>query len=248
LSTTWVGELATLLAVRAETLTGKSAQVCMRWIFGAVSYLLSIALAGSAIGDTELNEIIQQQADARQKATEYYVENARRGAYLAYFWGMCFGALVNGGLAFGFIALLHWGVPHLWGLHVSNTDQSFAVATAVAGAMGTILSVLLRMTRGGFGISYEIGWSRLFFIGSFRPYIGAVSGLATYFALRANLLEVAKDRKNDVFALFVFLAFLSGFSERFARDTFLGIEKTVTPGATTDATGSGASSASGQSP
>jgi hypothetical protein len=231
-----------VLAVRAQTLRGPNAQVCMRWIFSAVSYLLGTVLAPSRrLDDAARKDIVARQAVALNAATEYYTENATRGAYLSYFWGMCSGALSNGCLAFGFVAFVHWGVPHLWGIHVSNHGQAFALGAVVAGGMGTILSVLLRMTRGGFRVSYEIGWWRLFILGSFRPFIGAATGLATYFALRADLISIQKTR---TFALVVFLAFLSGFSERFARDTFLGIANTVTPGsgetasgATTPATG-----------
>ncbi len=229
-----------VLAVRAQHLRGPNAQVCMRWIFSAVSYLLGTVLASSDPPDTPATkDIVKRQTAALEAATKYYSENASRGAYLAYFWGMCFGALCNGALAFGFVALVHWGVPHLWGIHVSNKGQAVAVGAVVAGAMGTILSVLLRMTRGGFAVSYEIGWSQLFVIGSFRPFIGAVTGLATYFAVRADLTVPTQPR---TFALIAFLAFLSGFSERFARDTIMGIAEASTPGkAAAPATGTGGS-------
>ena len=60
-----------------------------------------------------------------------HARNASRGAYIAHFWGMCFGALCNAIVAFGLISFVHWGVPALWGLHVSNRAQAFA-ASALA--------------------------------------------------------------------------------------------------------------------
>lgn len=227
-----------VLAVRAQHLRGPNAQVCMRWIFGAVSYLLGTVLASSGpLDPATTKEIVKRQTAALEAATQYYAENASRGAYLTYFWGMCFGALCNGALAFGFVALVHWGVPHLWHLEVSNTGQAFAVGAVVAGAMGTILSVLLRMTRGGFAVSYEVGWSRLFVIGSFRPFIGAVTGLATYFAIRADLTATTTTDHSKTFALVAFLAFVSGFSERFARDTIMGLADTAAGRSAASATG-----------
>ena len=237
-----------VLAVRAQHLRGPNAQVGMRWIFSAVSYLLGIVLATSTPPSrATTKDIVKRQTAALAAATQYYSENASRGAYLAYFWGMCFGALCNGSLAFGFVALVHWGVPHLWGIHVSNTGQAFAVGAVVAGAMGTILSVLLRMTRGGFAVSYEIGFSRLFVIGSFRPFIGAVTGLATFFAVRADLAATAPTSdKSKTFALIAFLAFVSGFSERFARDTIMGMAQTAATGkGTAPATGTTSTGSAG---
>ncbi len=83
------------------------------------------------------------------------------------------------------------------------------------------------MTTGRFGVAYEIGRTRLFVIGSFRPFIGAAFGAATFFALQAGFISV----KDKSFPVIVFVAFLAGFSERFARDTILGIGKTIAPAA-----------------
>jgi hypothetical protein len=234
-----------VLAVRAQMLRGQSSHFCMQWIFAGIVHLIATVAAAPDRKPTDeaTAQVLARHRRAMRNVNAYYLVNATRGAHLDYFAGMMLGALVNGGLAIGFVFFLRYAAPWLWDIHVSPRDQAFAFGCVAAGAIGSILSVVLRMTVGRFATDYEAGRSRLWVIGSFRPFIGAVSGLALYFAVRGNFVTI-KDNQNR-FVVLAFLAFLAGFSERFARDTFMSAENVLAPmaaaahppsgGATTDA-------------
>src|SRR5437867_6796390 len=75
-----------------------------------------------------------------------------------------------------------------------------------------------------FGLDPEIGRRALFTLGTYRPAVGAIFGVALYFLLQSSLLEI--NAKNS-FATFVVAAFLGGFSERFVKVMLQGAEKSM---------------------
>ena len=93
-------------------------------------------------------------------------------------------------------------------------------------ALGAVVSVLSRMASPNkFDIDPEVGRRALIFLGIFRPFVGAVFGLALYFLLQSSLLQVSSDRNQ--FATYVFAAFLGGFSERFVKVMLHGAEDSL---------------------
>ena len=54
-------------------------------------------------------------------------------------------------------------------------------ACYTSGAVGAIVSVMSRMSGDRFTVDYEVGRHALRWLGSFRPLIGAVFGVALYF-------------------------------------------------------------------
>jgi hypothetical protein len=233
-----------LLAVRAEILRGPNAHLCMQWIMAGIAYLLATVVAApeGKLSPEVTKEILARQQPAMRNANAYYLVNATRGAHIDYFGGMMLGALFNTLLAIGAFLFIRWPVHWLWGVGIDETDQAYAFGCIAAGAIGAIFSVVLRMTVGRFTTDFESGRSRLWVIGSFRPFIGAVSGLALYFAAKGGFISFHQNQ--DKFVVLAFLAFLSGFSERFARDTFLGAEAAVTPVAPTPPSGGATTTAS----
>jgi hypothetical protein len=83
------------------------------------------------------------------------------------------------------------------------------------------------MGRDRFSLDYEVGRAPAFWLGAFRPFIGAIFGLVVYFALRSELVQWKEPDKGRAFFFFTFLAFLSGFSERFAHVVLGSAERTV---------------------
>jgi hypothetical protein len=92
------------------------------------------------------------------------------------------------------------------------------LAVAVGGAMGAVLSVLQRMGR-GLDLGPE-GERRAFKQqGLFRPVIGAVLGIASFVLLKGGLVSLSTPPGNANQVLYYGgIAFLAGFSERFAQD------------------------------
>ena len=119
---------------------------------------------------------------------------------------------------------------------VPGVDLKLFVGCLVAGSLGAIMSVLIRMSGGKFEVNHEIGREYVRNLGFARPYIGAIFALLVYFAFQGGLLQQIKvpASAGGAFAFFAASGFLIGFSERFAKD----IIRTAEAGA--GATGSAA--------
>ena len=99
-------------------------------------------------------------------------------------------------------------------------DWSAPVAALVAGALGAVVSVIQRINQGKFTLEYDTGRLYAMFLGGLRPLIGGAFALVLSFAFTGGLLSLP-SRSTDAhrkLALLV-VAFLAGFSERWAQDT-----------------------------
>jgi hypothetical protein len=131
----------------------------------------------------------------------------------------------TGGMLFGVIglvavAILSALVLWIFGAFDSHSTgiQTFFACYA-AGALGAIVSVMARMAsaRNEWIVDYEVGRPALRFLGSFRPFVGAIFGVAMYFTVKAGLLQITPSSKSTSFYWYTSLAFLAGFSERFTK-------------------------------
>ena len=191
-----------------EFLTPKPRKVCMRMIMGVVSSLLGTLDRRSADGKPACLETLEIESleAVIEQARGYYDRSAQRQAQIEYFIGMAAGlALLVGGL----FAL---GIP---------TGETFGsealLATPLAGGLGAFVSVLARMTRGQLLLSYESGRMIMRLLGLTRPLLGALFGVAVYVLLQGGLLSI-QALGNDAELSYIGLAFVAGFSERFAQD------------------------------
>jgi len=92
------------------------------------------------------------------------------------------------------------------------------------------VSVMLRMrpdTRTGFSVDYEVGRGPLFWLGAFRPVIGAIFASVLYFALESDFIQLGTISQQSTFTFYDFVGFLAGFSERFTHVIFGQAELTV---------------------
>lgn len=115
-------------------------------------------------------------------------------------------------------------------LHPHETTIRRLYASMAAGAVGAIVSVLMRMsrmpgTRGEFKIDHELGSAGVRRLGALRPLVGAVSGVVVALLVQTTL--VANQNGSVPTAFFVVIAFLAGFSERWTRVMFAGAMRTV---------------------
>jgi hypothetical protein len=118
------------------------------------------------------------------------------------------------------LGLWIFGAMHF---HEAGTQAFFACLTA--GAVGAFVSVLSRMSSPAkFELDPEVGRRAIFFLGAYRPLVGSIFGLASYFLLQSSLLQVESGKE---FATFVVAAFLGGFSERFVKVMLSNAEKSV---------------------
>lgn len=89
------------------------------------------------------------------------------------------------------------------------------------GAVGALLSVLERLTRGALGVQFETDNGAMTISGISRPVVGALSGMALVVLVKGNIVlpPLGKATETDYGLFFVVgIAFLAGFSERLVKD------------------------------
>jgi hypothetical protein len=200
------------LAIRAsEVLRGTSERIALQRIFNVASHLLGFLdrLEGKP-SDVELRHVTESQTRELRQVRDYYFRAGANAGRIVYFWGMMIGLLSMAALA-----------PLVWlimrGFDVSTSQLKTFFACYAAGAVGAIVSVMSRMSKADtFKLDFEVGRPALRRIGSFRPQIGAVFGVLTYFVLESGMLDITKEGSQKFF-YYGTLAFVAGFSERWTK-------------------------------
>lgn len=200
-------------------LGGRSRQVLVEMIFVIVTYLLGVLDALKPTGDLD-SPVVRKRIEAALAAVTKELERldgfaksaARKASLRFYLLG-----LPLGGLA---IVLLIWAAR--W-LSIIGTPPTLLRICLTCGGIGAIVSVMVRITRGqNIYIDSQQGHAVTVLAGSFRPVIGAVFGAALYVFMEGDLLPIARpDAAADDSYFFAGLAFLAGFSERWAQDTIV---------------------------
>jgi len=105
-------------------------------------------------------------------------------------------------------------------LRFASGDR-YAFGALAAGAIGAVVSVLQRISANDFALEFDVGGRYVLFVGGLRPALGAVFGLAVYFAFTSGLvaLRLPDAGSNKRFYAILALAFVAGFNERWAQDT-----------------------------
>lgn len=200
-----------------QYLNPKPRKICMRMIFGIVVALLGTLDVPPSQGrqrpfSSNLTAVESLEAELEQ-ARRYYDRSAQRQAQVEYFKGMIGGLvlLIAGLVVLGVIA----GAPLL---------HEPLLATPLAGGAGAIVSVMTRMTRDQLSLNYESGVTTIRLLGAIRPLLGALFGGALYLMLAGGLITVAQTPKNetDLIYFYTAIAFVAGFTERWAQDVVTG--------------------------
>jgi hypothetical protein len=200
------------LAVRATAvLTGVRQRICLELATSCAANLLSLVDARARAGDKTKTAAALKDEDAAISKVEAYYHNAANGqAQLIYFAGIATVTIALGGIAAVWLSV-SWASP---------------VAALVAGALGAVVSVIQRINSGKFVLEYDVGCPYTFFLGGLRPLIGGVFAMAITFAFSGGLLQLPVGSQESTdhrhLALLV-LAFLAGFSERWAQDTLTAV-------------------------
>jgi hypothetical protein len=196
------------LAVRAQTiLTGVRQRICLQLVAASAAHLLSLVDSSSGHADAEATAAaLRRERASIDRTVQYYHQAANGQAQIAYFAGM---ATTAGAISLiaGLVLTIHWAT---W------------VAAVIAGSVGAVVSVVQRINAGDFELEYDVGRPYAFFLGGLRPLIGAAFALAISFAFTSGMMHLpisGTDRQaNERYAILV-VAFLAGFSERWAQDT-----------------------------
>jgi hypothetical protein len=220
------------LAVRViEVLRDTSKRIAIQRVFNSMSFVLGFAETDGAQHAAETKRVVEAQEAELEDIERYYHGAKGRSGQIVYL----------GGTLLGIVPFL--GIAAVAGIfNVVQGGQSSVRTGAVcfaAGAVGALVSVTSRMNQENTLIDPEFGRDTVRTLGSLRPFIGAVFGLMTFFALRSGLVSlVGSDTKASYsFYFYVVLSFAAGFSERLAQDMLLGAAFKVGASKTTDAAG-----------
>jgi hypothetical protein len=216
------------LAIKAsEVLRGTSERIAMQWIYSVESDLLGFVerARSSSISKDEINAVAQSQSLEIIQIEKYYSRAAEKAARIVYFWGMMVGVLVAGLLLLA-IAFPLWRTGWFDQPHTHETETFFV--SYMAGGVGAVVSVLMRMSSNKFRVDFEIGRMTVRRLGSFRPFIGCVFGIALYFLIKSGIPNVTLPTdKTTAFFFLGSLAFLAGVNERWTNVMFGQAERTV---------------------
>jgi len=223
-----------LLAIRvSEILRGTSERIAMRWILGVQAHLLGfIERTQGRLDEDELakqeRQVVESQTHELVKIEDYYHRSATKAGRIVYVSGMLIGTVLT---AFG--AALLAPIPLLLGFFDASEVQVLAIPFICygAGAMGALVSALARMGSGPgkFEIDFEVGRPLLRRLGVYRPFVGAVFGVAVYFLLASGLLVTEHPSEDQAIYFYGILAFFAGFSERFTNVIFGQAQRMIGP-------------------
>jgi hypothetical protein len=200
-----------------QYLTPKPRKICMRMIFGIVVALLGVLDVPQSERrqrpfSSNLTAVESLEAELEQ-ARRYYDRSAQRQAQFEYFVGMV------GGLILLLVGLVVIGL--IAGARLLHEPL---LATALAGGAGAVVSVMMRMTRDQLSLNYESGLPTIRLLGVIRPLLGALFGGGLYLLLAGELITITAAPKDSTKLIYFYtgIAFLAGFSERWAQDVVTG--------------------------
>jgi hypothetical protein len=210
------------LAIRAaEVLRGTSERIALQQVYAASSRLLGFI---DQKRPKEPSERVMRQLERihdreHREVTTYYKRAAENQARIVYFQGMIWGGAILAALV-GAAFVLGWALG--W-LDPKDVRVQVFFVTLAMGATGAMLSVMTRMAKSyGFNLDYEVGRKSVRFLGALRPWIGAIFALALYIAIRGGVVDVLPQAAQTVY-FFAAVAFLAGFSERWAKVLIDGV-------------------------
>jgi hypothetical protein len=198
-----------------EILRDTSERIALNRIFGASTRLLAVLdqKGDARIDDAALAAVVREHNRELAQVNDYYRRAGANAARLVYFRGMMWGTAVLAVLvAAGFLGA--WSLGWVDPAH----EPTYTLLAVVAmGAAGAILSVMSRMARDGFSLEFEVGRKSIRYLGGIRPWIGALSALAVYLAMKSNLVEFLQATGEKGIYFYATIGFVSGFSERRAK-------------------------------
>jgi hypothetical protein len=205
----------------AAQLDRRAHQILVQSLFGLATCLLSThssADAGQSSADAQSRRIssVVKSVDRELAALSRFVQSSARqtalGLYLA---GLPIGAVI------GCLLVVLSGYSLTIGSLIGEKQLPICLAS---GAIGAVISVMARITRGE-RLDVDFGKGKIVTVlaGTFRPVIGAVFGGVLYVLIHGGILPLSMPGpdKVKVCLFFAGLAFLAGFTERWAQDTIV---------------------------
>nr|VFK20895.1 MAG: hypothetical protein BECKLFY1418C_GA0070996_108020 [Candidatus Kentron sp. LFY] len=108
-----------------------------------------------------------------------------------------------------------------------DMDKNLLILVALSGVIGSIVSIMVRIRD--FSSEKNFDPQIIFFSVLFKPIIGASFALFIALLISADLFPIKYTENGEAnYSIYLVLAFISGFSERFAKDAIKRVEGTPT--------------------
>lgn len=205
-----------------EHLRGKDRKIVLEMLYNAMVTCVALVGQRDELSKAATTAQIEQIRTEISYMSDRLARLGQRNARFHYFIGMLTGLL-----------LVLASVVTIDRLVFTDSEKMpYLGSSLLAGAVGAVISVLVRMTRNALVLSYDVGSGHLRLLGGFRPVVGAVFGAALHFMLASNVLPIKVMLESDQLEYFYpFVGFLAGFSERWAQDMFgMARGQLATPG------------------
>jgi tetrahydromethanopterin S-methyltransferase subunit G len=214
------------LSIRiCEVLRYTPESVGLKRIMAVASHVLGVIdRAEGKVDNAQAARVAVQEDRELRDIRDYYRRAGVRIGRTVYTQGMIIGMLLMAFLlALVVVPLVLWGSAK-WDVHLHEI-----VISVAAGAVGAFVSVLQRMAseKSKFVVHYDLGKRTLYMLGSYRPVLGAVFGVFTYFVLASGILGTSPPTETDPLYYYGSLAFVAGFSERFTQVLAKSVEGLV---------------------
>jgi hypothetical protein len=212
----------------ALLVAGRPRRVLLEMLFSVIVYLLGVldsveCLAAVGQGARKTKECsrvhrIEKALEIAQSELTRLQEFADQAAIRAALRHYVFGLFIGGIAVFASA----WTASRVQMFEQAPTlDLVRAIA---AGGLGAMISVMIRINRGQrLDVDTTQEPFMTFLTGSSRLVIGGALGVALYVLLKADLIPLEIPVASDAAAPYFFtaIAFLAGFSERWAQDTIV---------------------------
>ena len=166
----------------------------MHWVLAVETHVLGFVERSHANHVTlkEMQAFVASERAELEQIEAYINGSGGRQARIYYIQGMLLGIVPL--IALGFLAAFLISLFDALDVHDEGIRAFYGCF--VAGAAGAIVSVLSRMgsKTDNFAIDHEIPRRGLYLLGSYRPIVGAIFGVAMYFLVST---DAAPDRQDD---------------------------------------------------
>ena len=182
-------------------------------------------LVGTDVSEDGVGSTLPRKTHAAiglyRQAQDIFLRHLQSKNRLLYLGGVFIGILLLVLVAFG-VSFLPAGVTR-------SVDQQLFPALIFFAGLGTVVSVLLRLST--LDVVQEISRPILLISGMGRPFVASAFALVIYLMLSNKLVSVSLSQSNEPGSYLV-VAFLSGFSERFAQDLLDRVQLPTRPART----------------
>ena len=214
-----VGRTDTLARLVEEQLVGPARRTSLEFLYALETNALGCMdeLASEPQLSPDAASNLREVTEAKFRTDlaiieDYVAAAAQRRAQLTYLQGMLLVVMATFAASAG-IAWVTLGSRDL----LAGTE--LVPAALFLGSLGAVVSVMQRLTQGKLRIRLEAGLTAVRLLGFFRPFVGSILAFAALILVLGGLVPLAPptDPAGRAF-FFGGLAFLAGFSERFAQD------------------------------